>query len=120
MAAHSCSPTAARAPPSARAPHQARVLPSITTANLHDELIRHCRGEDSRITIECHHERRRNIEDHNLERDFQSLAPIGEAPAARAMCPLALQQALGVHGAHTTSSNGGLTTQVLAPPIGEL
>jgi hypothetical protein len=31
-------------------------------ADLHDELIRRRKGEDSHITIECHRERRRNID----------------------------------------------------------
>jgi hypothetical protein len=55
-------------------PHQARVLPSIAMADLHDELIHHRRGEDSRITIE-HHRERRNIKGRNLEQDFESLVP---------------------------------------------
>jgi hypothetical protein len=76
-------------------PHQARVLLSIATADLRDELIRRCQGEDSRITIERHRERHRNVEGCNLERDFESLVPAQEAPAARAMRPLALQRALG-------------------------
>jgi hypothetical protein len=33
-------PSSARAPPSARVPHQARVLPSIATTDLRDEFIR--------------------------------------------------------------------------------
>jgi hypothetical protein len=55
-------------------PHQARVLPSIAMADLHDELIHHRRGEDSHITIE-HHRERRNIKGRNLEQDFESLVP---------------------------------------------
>jgi hypothetical protein len=51
------------------------VLPSIVMADLRDELICRRKGEDSRITIECHHERHRNIEGRNHERDFESLAP---------------------------------------------
>jgi hypothetical protein len=87
LVAHSRSPSASRAPPSDRMPHQARVLPSIMTAGLRDELI-HCRqGEDSRITIERHRERRCNVESRNLERDFESLAPAREVPAAHAMRP---------------------------------
>jgi hypothetical protein len=75
MVAHSCSPLAVCAPPSTRVPHQARVLPSITMADLRDELIYRRKGEDSRITIERHHERHRNIEGRNHVRDFESLAP---------------------------------------------
>jgi hypothetical protein len=51
------------------------MLPSITMADLRDELIHHRMGEDSRITIECHRERHHNIDDRNHERDFESLAP---------------------------------------------
>jgi hypothetical protein len=54
---------------------------------LRDELNHHRRGEDSRITIERRHERRRNIEGRNLERDFESLAPSREALVARVMRP---------------------------------
>jgi hypothetical protein len=89
-AVHSLSPSTTRAPPFDRVPHQARVLSSIGTAGLHDELIRRRRGEDSCITIVHHRERC-----HNLERDFESLVPAREAPAARATRPLALQRALG-------------------------
>jgi hypothetical protein len=66
--AHLRSPSATRASPFMRA------LPSIATTDLRNELIHCCRGEDSRITIECHRERRRNIEGRNLERDFESLS----------------------------------------------
>jgi hypothetical protein len=78
-------PSTACTPPSARVPHQACVLLSIVMDDLRDELIHHHRGEDSRITIEHHRERRRNIEGRNLERDFESLAPAREAPATHAM-----------------------------------
>jgi hypothetical protein len=81
MVALSCSPSVVRAPPS---PH---VLPSIATADLHDKLIRCCKGEDSRITIEPHRERRHNIEGRNLERDFESLAPAREVPTVDVMRP---------------------------------
>jgi hypothetical protein len=84
---HSCSPLAARAPPSARVPHQVRVLSSIAMADLRDELIRCRQAEDSHITIECHRERSCNIKGCNLERDFESLALAQEAPATRVMCP---------------------------------
>jgi hypothetical protein len=53
-------------------------------ADLHDELIHHHRGEDSRITIE-HHRERRNIKGRNLEQDFESLVPAREAPTACVM-----------------------------------
>jgi hypothetical protein len=102
-------------------PHQARVLPSIMTADLRDELI-HCRrGEDSRITIERHRERRCNVESRNLERDFESLAPAHERCPRRVLCDLlALHRALGVCGACTTSPDGGLAVQILDPPAGEV
>jgi hypothetical protein len=61
------------------------VLLSIATSDLHNELIHHRRGADSRITIERHRERRRNIKGRNLERDFESLAPAREASTACAM-----------------------------------
>jgi hypothetical protein len=85
--AHSCSPSAVCAPPSARVLHQSRVLPSIVTGDLRDELICRRRGEDSHTTIECHRERRHNIEGRILERDFESLGPAPEAPATRAIHP---------------------------------
>jgi hypothetical protein len=56
-------------------------------ADLRDELIRCHWSENSRITIERHRERRRNIEGRNLERDFESIAPAREALAAPAMRP---------------------------------
>jgi hypothetical protein len=68
-------------------PHQARVLPTIVTTDLRDELIHRRRGDDSRITIGCHRERHCNNEGHNLERDFESLALAREVPAARSMRP---------------------------------
>jgi hypothetical protein len=55
--------------------------------DLHDELIYRRRGEDIRITIERHHERRHNIEGRNLEQDFKSLAPAREAPVTCVMRP---------------------------------
>jgi hypothetical protein len=57
------------------------------TVDLRDELIHRRRGEDSHITIERHHERHRNIEGRNLERDFESLALAREALETRAMRP---------------------------------
>jgi hypothetical protein len=66
-AAHSRSPSSMCTPPSAHVPHQARVLPSIATADPCDEFIRHRWGKDSRITIERHHERHRNVKGHNVE-----------------------------------------------------
>jgi hypothetical protein len=100
-------------------PHQVRELLSIATTNLQDELICSHQGKDSCITIESHCERRRNNEGRNLERDFESLAPAREAPAARAMHPPSSPVGSGgVYGSCTTSPDGGLATQVLAPPAG--
>jgi hypothetical protein len=114
-ATHSRSPSVVRAPPSARVPHQVRVLLSIATTDLHDELIRRGRGEDSRITIECHCERC-----HNIEQNFESLVLAREAPTARAMHPPSSPTCSGVYGACTTSPDGGLAVQILAPPTSEV
>jgi hypothetical protein len=51
------------------------------------ELNRRRNGEDRRITIERQHESHRNIEGHNLEGEFNSLAPAQGASAARAVHP---------------------------------
>jgi hypothetical protein len=62
------------------------------TADLRDEINR-CRGwEASRTTIERHCERRRNIEGRNLEKDFDSHAPVHGGPVAHAPRPLAPQE----------------------------
>jgi hypothetical protein len=42
--AHSCSPSAPRAPPYKRVPHQPHMPPSIAMADLHNELILHRSG----------------------------------------------------------------------------
>jgi hypothetical protein len=94
--------------------------PSIATTDLHDELIRHRRGEYSHITIERHRERLRNIEGRNLKQDFESLAPAREAPTVHVVRPPSTQHALGVYGTCTTSLNGGLARQVPAPSVGEV
>jgi hypothetical protein len=61
--AHSQTPTAANTTLAARAPSAPRVTAaSIAMTDLWAELERHRLGEDGRITIECHRERRRNIE----------------------------------------------------------
>jgi hypothetical protein len=89
--------------------------------DLRDELNHHRRGEDSRITIERRHERRRNIEGRNLERDFESLAPSREALVARVMRPPSSPTGSGgVYGACTTSSNGGMAAQVAVLSTGEV
>jgi hypothetical protein len=43
--------------------------------DLQAELNRRHNGEDSRITIKQQRERHYNIEGHNLEEEFDSLAP---------------------------------------------
>jgi hypothetical protein len=89
--------------------------------DLCDELIHRRRGEDSRITIERHRERHRNIEGRNLERDFKSLAPAREAPVAHVMHPPSSPVGSGgVYGACTTSPDGGLAVQVPSPSVEEV
>jgi hypothetical protein len=65
------------------------------------EEINHRRGwEDNHIAIEHHRERRRNIDGRNLEKDFDSHAPVRGGPVAYAPhppnCPWVSG---GVHGA---------------------
>jgi hypothetical protein len=52
-------------------------MASYQTTDLREEI--NCRrgGEDSRTTIERNREMRRDIEGHNLERDFDLHAPVG-------------------------------------------
>jgi hypothetical protein len=66
-ATHALSAAHAPAPPHVSAA-------SITPTDLRAELNHRLDGEDSRITIERQHERRRNIEGCNLEGEFDSLA----------------------------------------------
>jgi hypothetical protein len=68
-------PPAAHTPSAARAPAPPHVPASITTTDLQAELNRRHNGEDSRITIKQQRERHYNIEGHNLEEEFDSLAP---------------------------------------------
>jgi hypothetical protein len=51
-------------------------MASYTMIELRVEIICYRGGEDNRTAIECHRERRRNIEGHNLEKDFDSHAPV--------------------------------------------
>jgi hypothetical protein len=74
------APSVAHEPPATYEPSVARApaLPcvpaaSIATADLRAELNRRRDGEDSRITIKCQHERHRNIEGRNLERELTLL-----------------------------------------------
>jgi hypothetical protein len=54
-----------------RPPAQHRVsMASYQTSDLRVEINRRQGGEDSRTTIERNHERHRDIEGRNLERDF--------------------------------------------------
>jgi hypothetical protein len=45
-------------------------MASYTTTDLREEINRRRGGEDSRTAIEHHHERCRDIEGRNLEKDF--------------------------------------------------
>jgi hypothetical protein len=83
-------------------------------ADLRVELNHRRDGEDSRITIEHQCERCRNIEGRNLEREFDSLAPVQVAPAVRIARPPSSPglvggcMALGPH------------LHMVAPPVGEV
>jgi hypothetical protein len=89
--------------------------------DLHDKLICRHGGENSRITIEHHRERHCNSKGRNLESDFESLAPAREAPTTLVVRPPSSPTGSeGVHGACTTSPDGCLSAQVLAPPVGEV
>jgi hypothetical protein len=97
-------------------------MASYETMDLREEINRRRGGEDNRTTIERNHERRRDIEGRNLERDFDLHAPVGVRHVAHALLPLAPREfgGGGMHGVGPTPAHGGLTTQVLAPPAGEL
>jgi hypothetical protein len=56
--------------------------------DLREEINRHQGGEDSRTTIERNHERHRDLEGRNLERDFDLHAAVGARQAAHAPLPL--------------------------------
>jgi hypothetical protein len=64
-------------------------MESYTTVGLRAEINRHHGGEDSCITIEHQRERRQNIEGRNLEKYFNSHAPVRGSPAACVPHPLA-------------------------------
>jgi hypothetical protein len=82
--------------PCARPPVQHHTLvASYRTTDLREEINRHRGGEDSHTTIERNHERRRDIETHNLERDFDLHAPVGARQAAHAPLPPGSSQVLG-------------------------
>jgi hypothetical protein len=85
------TPSVAQAPPGvpgARPPVQHRALmASYRTTDLREEINHRRGGEDSHTTIERNRERRRDIEGHNLERDFDLHAPVGACQAAHAPLP---------------------------------
>jgi hypothetical protein len=128
-AAH--APSAARTPPIENAPpvgpdarqtvrHRAPMV-SYATADLRAEINHRRGGEDGQVTIERQRERRRDIEGHNLEKDFDSHASSHKSPSAREAHPSSSPGVTGgVHGAGTTSADSGLTAQVPAPPVGEV
>jgi hypothetical protein len=96
-------------------------MASYVTADLRAEINHRRGGEDGRVTIERRRERRRDIEGRNLEKDFDSHAPSRRSPSAREAYPLSSPGVTGgVHGAGTTSADGGLAAQVPAPPAGEV
>jgi hypothetical protein len=70
-------------------------MASYTTADLRAEINRRCGGEDSRTTIERHREMCQNIEGRNLEKDFDSPAPVRGGPVAHAPHPLAPREFVG-------------------------
>jgi hypothetical protein len=64
-------------------------------ADLRAEINRRHGGEDGRVTIERQHERRQDIEGRNLEKDFDSYAPLHKGPSAREAHPLAPRELQG-------------------------
>jgi hypothetical protein len=71
-----CSPMQHRAP-----------MASYMMTDLREEINRHRGGEDSHTTIECHCERRRDIDGRNLEKDFDLHAPVCGGLVAYAPLP---------------------------------
>jgi hypothetical protein len=84
-------------------------MASYLATDPREEINHRQGGEDSHTTIERNHERRRDIEGHNLERDFDLHAPRGAGQAAHAPLPLAPWEFWG--GA------GGGGCMVLAPHL---
>jgi hypothetical protein len=64
-------------------------MASYRMIDLKEEINRRRGGEDNRTTIKCNRERRRDIEGHNLERDFELHALAGARQATHAPLPLA-------------------------------
>jgi hypothetical protein len=63
-------------------------MASCQTIDLREEINRHRGGEDSRTTIERNHERRRDIEGRNLERDFDLHAIVPGSSAGFSQAPV--------------------------------
>jgi hypothetical protein len=70
-------------------------MASYMTVDLREEINRRCGGEGSRTAIECLCERRRDIEGHNLEKDFNLHALVHGGLVAHAPLP---PKSLGVPG----------------------
>jgi hypothetical protein len=119
-----CVPSVAQAPPvlpNAHPPAQHHApMVSYTTTYLREEI--RCDGEDSCTAIECHSERRRDIESRNLKKDFDLHAPVRGGLVAHAPLPLNSSGIFwgGVHGTCPTLAYGGLAAQVPAPPTREV
>jgi hypothetical protein len=62
-------------------------MASYATTDLRAEINRCRGGKDGRVTIEHRHERHRDIEGRNLEKDFDSHAPSRRSPSAREAYP---------------------------------
>jgi hypothetical protein len=100
MALH--APSAARA---LATPHM--LVVSLATTDLRAELEPRRSGEDNRITIELHRERRRNLDD-----DFGAADATHVGQAARTLT--SLRTGGGLHGADPAPLEGGMAAQVLA------
>jgi hypothetical protein len=85
------TPSVAQVPPGlpgARPPAQhCMPMASYQTTDLREKINHHRGGEGSRTTIEHNRERRRDIEGHNLERDFDLHASAGARQATHAPLP---------------------------------
>jgi hypothetical protein len=79
---HQPSAQQSRFPSVARAP-----IANYQTTELREEINHRRGGENSRTTIKHNHERHRDIEGRNLERDFDLHAPVGARQVAHAPLP---------------------------------
>jgi hypothetical protein len=70
-------------------------MASYTTMDYREEINHRCGGEDSRTTIECHCERHRDIEGHNLKKDFDLHALMRGGLVTHALLPLTPWEFLG-------------------------